>query len=185
MSVGADRGVLVSDESLVGSDVYETADVLARAIARCGPFDLVLAGARSLDGATAATGSMVAELLDLPQVTNVTGIEMDDDLVCKQVLGAGHAMVRIALPALVTVDDYINTPRHPTVRSKLAANKATFEVLTAADLGAVRVGLRGARVRVEAAAPPAPRQAGVKITGDTPDEIAAKLVTSLANTGIL
>jgi electron transfer flavoprotein beta subunit len=184
VSVGASRGVLVSDEALAGSDALATARVLAAAVRRLGPFDLVLAGARSLDGGTAAVPAMLAELLDLPQVTNVTAIESEADaLVCRQVLDDGYARVRLPLPGVVSVDEYVNTPRYPSIKSKLAANKATFDVLTAADLG-VAAAAPASAVVLEVAAVPT-REPGARVTGATPDEIADRLVAALAASDVL
>lgn len=186
ISVGAHRGVHVLDDAVAGSDALGTARVLAAALRHVGPFDLVLAGARSFDGATAAVPAMVAELLDLPQVAAVTEIEAADGaLVCRQVLDDGHARVRVPLPGMVSVDEYINTPRYPSVRSKLAANKATFDVLTAAELGVVDAGPDAARaVVVDNAAPPA-REPGVRIAGADARDTADKLVAALAGAGVL
>ncbi|MBD3780462.1 MAG: electron transfer flavoprotein subunit beta/FixA family protein [Micrococcales bacterium] len=186
VSVGATAGVHVSDEGLAGSDALATARVLAAAVHRLGPVDLVLAGARSFDGATAAVPAMVAELLDLPQVTTVTAIEAEPGaLVCTQVLEDGHARVRLPLPGVVSVDEYVNTPRYPSVRSKLAANKAVFEVLTAADLGVTEVGPDAARAVVVATAEPPAREPGQRIQGTDARDTAEKLVAALAGAGAL
>lgn len=187
VSVGATAGVHVSDEGLAGSDALGTARVLAAAVRSLGPVDLVLAGARSADGATAAVPPMVAELLDLPQVTNVTAIEAEDGaLLCTQVLDDGHSRVRLPLPGLVSVDEYVNTPRYPSIKSKLAANKAVFPVLTAADLGVVDVvGAGAARAVVVATEEPPARQPGQRITGTDARDVAEKLVAALADAGAL
>ncbi|HEY0185950.1 MAG TPA: electron transfer flavoprotein subunit beta/FixA family protein [Cellulomonas sp.] len=186
VSVGATAGVHVSDDALVGSDALATARVLAAAVRRLGTVDLVLAGARSFDGGTAAVPAMVAELLDLPQVTQVTAIEADGDaLLCTQVLDDGHARVRLPLPGVVSVDEYINTPRYPSVKSKLAANKAVFEVLTAADLGVAEVGAPAAHAVLVAAEVPPAREPGIRITGADARDTAEKLVAALAGAGVL
>ncbi|MCC2308465.1 electron transfer flavoprotein subunit beta/FixA family protein [Cellulomonas chengniuliangii] len=184
VSVGATRGVHINDDALVGADAWGTAQVLAAAARRLGEFDLVLAGARSFDGGTSSVPAMVAELLGLPQVTNVTEIEADGDaLVCRQVLEDGHARIRITLPGVVTVDEYVNTPRYPSVKSKLAANKASFDVLTAADLGIDAAGAGATTTVLDITARP-PREPGVRISG-TPEEIADELVAALVSAGVL
>ncbi len=189
VSVGATRGVHVSDEGLAGSDALGTARVLAAAVRQLSattPVDLVLAGAKSFDGATAAVPAMVAELLDLPQVTTVTEIVAEDGaLVCRQVLDDGHARVRLSLPGVVSVDEYINTPRYPSVKSKLAANKATFEVLTAADLGVTEVGAAAAGAVVLGTTVPPAREPGVRVTGEDARDTADKLVAALVGAGVL
>jgi electron transfer flavoprotein beta subunit len=186
VSVGATTGVHVSDAGLAGSDALATARVLAAAVRHVGPVDLLLAGARSSDGGTAAVPAMVAELLDLPQVTHVTAIEARaDGLVCTQVLDDGRTRVLLPLPGLVSVDEYVNTPRYPSVRSRLAANKAVFEVLTAADLGVTEVGPAAARAVVVATEQPPARQPGVRIAGTDARDTAEKLIAALADAGAL
>ncbi|WP_169166281.1 electron transfer flavoprotein subunit beta/FixA family protein [Cellulomonas taurus] len=184
VSVGAQAGVHVSDGGLAGSDALTTARVLAAAIGRLGAIDLVIAGARSFDGGSAAVPAMVAELLDLPSVTAVTAIDSGDApgaLLCTRVLEDGHERVSLPLPSVISVDEYVNTPRYPSVKSKLAANKAVFEVLTAADLGIVPA--RHAAV-IDITVPPV-REPGVMITGDTVQDTADKLVAALAGAGVL
>lgn len=186
VSVGATAGVHVSDAGLAGSDALGTARVLAAAVRQVGPVDLLVAGSRTADGTPAAVPAMVAELLDLPQVTEVTAIEVQDDgLVCTQVLDDGHTRVLLPLPGVVSVDEYANTPRYPSVRSKLAANKATFEVLTAAELGVTDAGPGAARVVVVATEEPPARQPGLRITGTDARDTAEKLVAALADAGAL
>lgn len=186
ISVGAHRGVAVTDDAYAGCDAWATARVLAAAVRHLGPFDLVLAGKQSYDGATGEVPPMVAELLDLPQVTHVTGLSAEADaLVCTQVLDAGQARVRVQLPAVVTVDEYVNTPRYPSVKSKLAANKATFDVLTNAELGLDEVGLAASRTTIVSATRPPARAAGVRIDGGSPQEIAQQLVKALEAAHIL
>lgn len=70
---GADQGVHLCDPSFEGSDAYATATALAQAISRLG-FDLILCGQRS--GGSGQVGSMIAELLDIPQVSAITHLEL-------------------------------------------------------------------------------------------------------------
>lgn len=186
ISVRADKGVRVTDEAFAGSDAYATARVLAKAIQSLGPFDLILAGKQSWDGGTANVAPMVAEFLGLPQVTNVSGIEARDGAaVCKQMLDDGNTTVQVSLPAVVTVDEYINKPRYATIKSKLAANKAKFFVLTNAELGVGNVGLAGSFAKVQSASEPPVREEGVKITGESTQEVVEKLVAALVGANIL
>lgn len=182
VSVGAHAGVHLLDDGLAGVDALGTARLLAAAVRRLDDVDLVIAGTRSFDGGSTAVPAMVAELLDLPSVTAVTALDAEDGaLLCTRVLDDGHERVRLPLPGVVGVDEYVNTPRYPSVKSKLAANKAVFEVLTADDLGVVPG--RHATV-LEVTAPPA-REPGVRITGDTAEDTAEKLVAALVGAGVL
>jgi electron transfer flavoprotein beta subunit len=81
MSMGVDRGVLISDRVLAGSDTLATAKVLAAAIKRLGPFDLVLFGARSSDSDTGQVGPQASVLLDLPFVTGAYDIKVKDSVI--------------------------------------------------------------------------------------------------------
>ncbi|MBU4337020.1 MAG: electron transfer flavoprotein subunit beta/FixA family protein, partial [Actinobacteria bacterium] len=186
VSVGAHRGVAVTDDVFAGSDAWATARVLAAAARHLGGFDLVLAGKQSFDGGTGEVPPMVAELLDLPQVTGVTALTAAaDSIVCTQVQDGGQAQVQVTLPAVVTVDEYVNTPRYPSVKSKLAANKAAFDVLTNAELGVPEVGLAASGTTILSATRPPARQPGVRIEGDTPAQVAENLVAALVAAHVL
>ena len=186
VAVGAHRGVAITDEAFAGSDAWATARVLAAAVRHLGGFDLVLAGKQSFDGGTGEVPVMVAELLDLPQVTGVTALEASADaLVCTQVLDGGQAKVQVALPAVVTVDEYVNTPRYPSVKSKLAANKASFDQLTNAELAVPEVGLAASGTTILSATRPPARQPGARVEGDTPAQVAENLVAALVAAHVL
>ncbi|MBW1998688.1 MAG: electron transfer flavoprotein subunit beta/FixA family protein [Deltaproteobacteria bacterium] len=75
LAMGADRGYLVCDSALAGSDTLATSKALGAAVGRLAPFDLVLLGTRSSDSDTGHVGPQTAELLGLPLVTGVYGIE--------------------------------------------------------------------------------------------------------------
>src|SRR3712207_721371 len=77
LSMGADKGVLITDDSLQNSDALTTARVLAAAIKR-NEFDLVIAGVESTDGYTGTMPSTLAELLDIPQLTFAKKLEVAD-----------------------------------------------------------------------------------------------------------
>src|SRR5262249_56213939 len=75
LSMGADRGILISDPALAGADAYLTARVLAAAIGPESP-DLVICATESYDGSTGMVPPMLAELLDLPQLTFAKHVEV-------------------------------------------------------------------------------------------------------------
>lgn len=83
------------------------------------------------------------------------------------------------------MDEYTNTPGYASVKTKLAANKAKFEVLSNAELGVEGVGLAGSFAEVLEVAEPPRRTAGTIITGDSPAAIAEQLVAALAGASIL
>ena len=75
LQMGADSGVHVSDEAIAGSDAIATAKVLAAAVNKIGGADVVVTGMASTDGAMSVVPAMLAELLDLPQVTFASVVE--------------------------------------------------------------------------------------------------------------
>jgi electron transfer flavoprotein beta subunit len=135
LSMGADKGVLVTDDALQGADGLVTARVLAATIKR-GEFDLVIAGVESTDGYTGAAPAMVAELLDIPMVTFVKEFESTDGgLRVKRQTADGYHVVECPLPALVTVTAGVNEPRYASFKGIMAAKKKPVEQLSIADIG--------------------------------------------------
>jgi electron transfer flavoprotein beta subunit len=135
LSMGADKGVLVTDEGLQGADALVTARVLAAAVAR-NDFDLVIAGVESTDGYTGTMPSTLAELLGVPQVTFAKTIECSDGtLKVNRQTAEGYHVVECALPALVTVTAGVNEPRYASFKGIMAAKKKPVETLSLGDLG--------------------------------------------------
>jgi electron transfer flavoprotein beta subunit len=135
LSMGAAKGILVSDPSLEGADALVTARVLAKAIERAG-FDLVIAGVESTDGYSGVVPGMIAEILGVPQATFAKHIEVDDKtLKIQRQTEKGYDDVESQLPALVTVTAGVNEPRYPTFKGIMQAKSKPVETLSAADLG--------------------------------------------------
>ena len=135
LSMGADKGILVSDQALEGADALVTARVLAAAIKR-GEVDLVIAGVESTDGYSGTLAGTLAELLDLPQVTFAKKLEATDSGVTVQRQTAdGYHTVECPLPCLVTVTAGVNEPRYASFKGIMAAKKKPVETLSLSDLG--------------------------------------------------
>ena len=135
LSMGADKGVLVSDDSLAGADALVTGRVLAEAIRRA-PFDLVIAAVESTDGYTGTMPSTLAELLGIPQITFAKEIEGADGLLTvRRQTADGYHVVECPMPALVTVTAGANEPRYASFKGIMAAKKKPLDRLSLADLG--------------------------------------------------
>src|SRR6201984_2528447 len=133
VSLGADRSMHVSDDSLAGSDVAATGYALAKALEKESP-DLVLLGQQSDDGECYTIGAVVADHLKMPSLTQV--IKMDvagDALTCERQAEYGYDTVEIALPAVISVGDAINEPRYPSLKAIMGATKKQLDTVTAAD----------------------------------------------------
>ena len=135
LSMGADRGVLISDDALAGADSLVTARVLAAAIRRAA-FDLVIAGVESTDGYTGTMPSSLAELLGVPQVTFARALTASDSsITVERQTADGYHVIECSIPALVTVTAGANEPRYPSFKGIMAAKKKPLEHLTLGDLG--------------------------------------------------
>jgi electron transfer flavoprotein beta subunit len=181
LSMGADKAVHVSDEALHGSDALTTAKVLAKAIGTIEGFDLVIAGNEATDGRAGAVPAMLAELLGVPQVTQVRKLTVEGGTVkAERETDEGVSHLEASLPAVVSVNEKINEPRYPSFKGIMAAKKKPVSTLTVADLGldAGEVGLGAAWSQVLESAPKPPRGAGQRVedSGDGGSKIAAYLV---------
>ncbi|MCP4568431.1 MAG: electron transfer flavoprotein subunit beta/FixA family protein [FCB group bacterium] len=182
LSVGADEAFLVTDPAFEESDPQATAKILAAAIKKVGEVGLVLAGKQAIDDDSAQVPAAVAANLDWPQVLFVRKTESisDAEAVFQRINEEGYDTVTTALPAVVSVVKEINEPRLPSLKGKMAAKKAPVTKWSAADLdvdGGV-VGKNSPSKTITASSPP-PRQRGEIVEGETPEEIAEKLVQKL------
>ena len=153
---GADNAFLITGKSFAGADTLATAYALTAAIAHMeraqgASFDLILCGKQTLDGDTAQVGPMLAELLEIPQITGIREADAHDG--CITVLrqtSQGQEQLRCALPALITVSATPWPLRIPSLKSKLAARKKEIVLLdeTLPELDLNRCGLKGSPTRV-------------------------------------
>lgn len=189
ISVGADRAVLVSDKAFEGSDTLAKSYILAAAIKKLGKFDLIICGKQTIDSGSGQVGPQIAEYLGIPQLTYVSKIEVKGDtIVVNREHDEGYEVIEAKLPVLCTVVKSINEPRYATIKSKMAANKAKIDVLTAADLPEIdtaKIGLEGSPTKIIKTYAPPKRSAGVRIKEETGRESALKLVEMLVEAKII
>jgi electron transfer flavoprotein beta subunit len=162
LAMGADDAVHVHDDALAGSDALQTARVLAAALATV-PHDLVLTGDASTDGRTGCAPAMLAELLDLPQLTSLDSLTLrGGTLRGERPTDTARTVLEAELPALASVTELAAEPRFPSFKGIMGAKKKPLATLTVADL----------EVEVVDAAPalsvtPRPaRSGGVKVVDD-------------------
>ena len=138
LAMGADKAIVVEDDSLRGSDALTTARVLSAAIQKEN-FDLVIAGTESTDGYSGVVPQMIAEMLSVPALTYATHVETGDGSVTiHRQTAAGYDVVTAALPAVVTVTAGVVEPRYPTFKGIMDAKKKPIEEVSMGDLGAER-----------------------------------------------
>jgi electron transfer flavoprotein beta subunit len=113
MALGVDRSVLISDPALAGSDTIATSTVLAAAITKLAPFDLILFGVRTADSDTGQVGPQTAVLLELPMVTGAQSIEqMDAGLIVERIADGFQERFEVCFPAALTVHAKAVEPRN-------------------------------------------------------------------------
>ncbi len=154
LQMGADSGIHVSDEAIAGSDSIATSLVLAEAITKAGadkPVDLVMCGMASTDATMSVIPAMLAERLDLPQVTFAGVLEAQGDQVrIKRDGETATEVIGASMPMVVSVTDQTGEARYPSFKGIMAAKKKPLETWSLSDLGvdAELVGLSAAWTEV-------------------------------------
>ena len=167
LAMGADSAVLVETDEEV--EPLAVAKILKAVAAEVEP-GLIILGKQAIDDDSNQTGQMLAALMELPQGTFASKIEMDGDhvKVTREVDG-GLETVRLSTPAIITTDLRLNEPRYASLPNIMKAKKKPLETKTPADYG-VDIAPRLKTLKVSE---PPVRQAGVKVADV--DELVAKL----------
>jgi electron transfer flavoprotein beta subunit len=161
LSMGATKGVLLKTDA-IPFDGYAIAEALAKEL-EGGNYDLILFGRNSTDADNGAVGTMTAELLDLPCVTAISELNIEEGKgTARRELEGAAEMVSFPLPAVLTIDEGIARPRLPGLKGIMAAKKKPIEVRDAA--------LGQANLTVETMALPPERSAG-RIVGEGADAV--------------
>ncbi len=182
IAVGADKGVLISDERMAGSDTLATGTILAKAIETIGGADLVFTGKRSTDGDTGQIPPAIAQNLGMSLLSYAESVAVDGNtLKGTRKNHGGLETVEVSLPAVCSIMETANTPRQPKVRGTMKAKKAVFDVLRLEDLGldASQAGKDGSATKVTELFAPEPHPLGIMIDGATAADAAKHLVEDL------
>ena len=169
LQMGADKGILVSDEAIAGSDYLGTSLVLAEAIKKIGIPDIVMCGMASTDASGSVVPAMLAERLDLPQVTFAAVIETQGDQVrIKRDGDTATEVIGATMPLVLSVTDQSGEARYPSFKGIMAAKKKPLETYSLSDLGVDSgdVGLSVAWTQVEDTTERPPRTAGEIVTDE-------------------
>lgn len=187
LAMGGDQAVLLIDPAFEGSDSMGTAKVLAKAIEKTGAYDLILLGEGSTDNYSGLVGSALAALLDLPEITYVRELSIEDGKVrAVRNMEESFEVVEASLPAVVTVADEINEPRLPKFMAIRKAGAKPKEEWGPADIGlsADEVGKNAVSVDVLSNLAPEQDRKNVILEGDLDEQIDA-LVGALTKEGVL
>jgi electron transfer flavoprotein beta subunit len=175
LAMGADRVVLVSDDTASGSDLVASSYALAKALER-EQAELVLFGQQANDSDGAVMWAAVADRLRRPLISQVAELTVSDGSVRgKRQTEFGYDVIEAPLPAVVAVSDAINEPRYPSLKGIMGAKKKPQETVSLADLGveAEHAGEAGSRTEVYAIGEPPPRGETKRIDddGSAPEKI--------------
>jgi electron transfer flavoprotein beta subunit len=176
LSMGADKAVHLTDESLHGSDAIQTSAALA-AVIKTLDADIVITSTEASDARGGVMGALLSEQLGLPQLTLARKVTVDPDakkITIERQTDNGYATVEASLPAIVGVIEKINEPRYPSFKGIMAAKKKPLTTLSVGDAGLSDVGGASASTAVDAAEPRPPKSAGqiVKDEGDGGTKVA-------------
>jgi electron transfer flavoprotein beta subunit len=186
LQMGADKGIHVVDEAIAGSDYLATSLVLAKAVEKAGSeskVDLVVCGMASTDGVGSVIPAMLAERLNLPQVTLASVIESQGDQIrVKRDGDTATEVIGATMPLVLSVTDQSGEARYPSFKGIMAAKKKPLETWSLSDLGvdAGEVGLSVSYTEVEDTTERPPRSAG-EIVKDEDGSGATALTEFLAS----
>ena len=169
LAVGADRGIHVKTDGII--EPLAVAKILKKIVDKEKP-NLVFMGKQAIDDDCNQTGQMLAALLNWPQATFVSKIEIKDKfLEVVREVDEGLETIEVNVPAVVTCDLRINEPRYASLPNIMKAKKKPIERLNASDLG-VDIKSRIEQIKVEK---PPKRKSGIKVAN------VAELVQKLKN----
>jgi len=169
LAVGADRGIHVKADGII--EPLAVSKILQKIVEKEKP-DLVFMGKQAIDDDCNQTGQMLSALLDWPQATFASKIDIKDGkLEVTREIDEGLETIEVNTPAIVTCDLRLNEPRYASLPNIMKAKKKPIEQINASDLG-VDMSSKIQQIKVEE---PPKRQAGIKVSS------VAELVQKLKN----
>ena len=169
LAVGADKGIHVKTEGVL--EPLAVSKIIQKIVEKEKP-DLVFMGKQAIDDDCNQTGQMLSALLNWPQATFASNIEVKDNtLEVTREIDEGLETVEINIPAIVTCDLRLNEPRYASLPNIMKAKKKPIEEINVSDLG-IDITPRVQQLKVEE---PPKRKAGIKVAN------VAELVQKLKN----
>ncbi|TYO98413.1 electron transfer flavoprotein beta subunit [Geothermobacter ehrlichii] len=135
LAMGADRAVQLIDDFAYQKDPFQIASVIA-AFAREKKFDLIFTGMQSQDRGSGQVGVLIAEMLSIPSITTIVDFSFSEgQIVAKRELEGGiKSIVKTKVPALVTCQLGLNTPRYPTLPNIMKAKRKELLSISISEL---------------------------------------------------
>ena len=169
LAVGVDRGIHVKADGII--EPLAVSKILKAVVEKEKP-DLVFMGKQAIDDDCNQTGQMLAALLNWPQATFASKIDVKDkSLEVTREVDEGLETIEVNIPAIITCDLRLNEPRYASLPNIMKAKKKPLDQMSATDLG-VDTKPRIEQIKVEE---PPKRKAGIKVSS------VAELVNKLKN----
>jgi electron transfer flavoprotein beta subunit len=171
LAMGCDKAVLINvEEDIESGDQYTTAQLLFEYMKEQ-EFDLIIGGNVAIDGGSGQVGPRLAELLNIPQVTTITKIDIHDDVVTIERDVEGDVeTIETSLPLLVTAQQGLNEPRYPSLPGIMKAKKKPLDELELDDLDLDEDDVEEKTKTLEVFLPPE-KEAGKVLEGEIDDQV--------------
>lgn len=187
LAMGVDEAVLLADEAFSSADASAAVMIVGEAINKIGDYDLILTGYRATGDGTGEFAPRLAQYLGLPQILRASRLQVGDGKVAsRRRLSSGYAMWEAPLPAVVSVDEGANKPRHPSLPGSIAAyEERVVSVWGVKDLGMTPEAIAESTrtdVRTSYAAPE--RERG-RVLRSEPEQAARELLQELKARGLI
>lgn len=184
LAMGAASAVHIQSDDSDNFDSAAYARILASYFSKKDDYQVIALGKQSQDTDAGLTGSMLAELLQLPYATNAVGLDLDPDnkkLTVKRQGDTGQEMIELSIPCIVTCSNDMNDPRIPSLKGIMQSKKKPIESVDLASLDLDVDELRNQPGSTIVSYEDIPeREPGKKFEGEA-DELAKKLVDLLEN----
>lgn len=151
LCMGADKAILITDRAFAGADTLATSKALAGALKKL-EYDIIFVGRQAIDGDTAQVGPEIAEHLNIPQVTYVQGVKVEEDgLLVNRALEDGYELIKVEAPVLLTAIKELNEPRYMNVKNIFETSDDEILVWSADDIDVdkAELGLKGSPTKVK------------------------------------
>jgi electron transfer flavoprotein beta subunit len=171
LAMGADKAALINiEEDIEVSDQFTTAQLLFEYM-QDKEYDIIIGGNVAIDGGSGQVAPRLAELLDIPQVTTITKLEIDGETATiERDVEGDMEIIETSLPLLVTAQQGLNDPRYPSLPGIMKAKKKPLDELEIDDLDIDEDDVEAKTKTIEVFLPPA-REAGKILEGDIEDQV--------------
>ena len=184
LAAGADQLVLLQDEAFGEFNTYLTANAIAAAIKKLGPYDLVLCGLQAADTNTGQVGTGIASILGIPCFTAARKVELDNNKVrVEKTLPDGYEVIEVPTPAVITTTYEVGALREPGVEAFISALKKPISTWDAQQLEIDTDNTD--RINVLQMEEPAHENKCEMLEGSSPEEKAVKMVIKLKEVKVI